>query len=139
MRNSGPCLKKATPWCINIVPLQRIGRTGLLYHWQGKSDDKPTVYMAHYDVVPAEGEAWEQPPFAGVISGGCLWGRGTLDTKGTLCAIMEAAEHLLAQGFVPENDIYLSFSGDEETNGSSAADIVDYLEAKGVKAAHGFG
>ncbi|NLY32988.1 MAG: M20/M25/M40 family metallo-hydrolase [Firmicutes bacterium] len=126
-------LKESYPLVHKHCPLQRIGRTGLLYHWQGKSDDKPTVYMAHYDVVPAEGEAWEQPPFAGVISGGCLWGRGTLDTKGTLCAIMEAAEHLLAQGFVPENDIYLSFSGDEETNGSSAADIVDYLEAKGVK------
>lgn len=125
----GECYPLVHQYC----PLQRIGRTGLLYHWPGKSSEQPTVYMAHYDVVPAEEEAWEQPPFAGVITEGCLWGRGTLDTKGTLCAILEGAEHLLSQGFVPANDIYLSFSGDEETNGASASDIVDYMAAKGIK------
>jgi carboxypeptidase PM20D1 len=126
-------LRDCYPLVHKYCSQQRIGRTGLLYHWQGKGNDKPTVYMAHYDVVPAEEDAWEQPPFAGVITDGRLWGRGTLDTKGTLCGIMEGAEHLLAQGFVPENDIYLSFSGDEETNGASAAEIVEYLGARGIK------
>ena len=112
---------------------QRVGRRGLLYRWPGKDQGKPTVFMAHYDVVPAEPEGWTHPPFAGVIDGGCLWGRGTLDTKGTLCAIMEGAEQLLARGFVPENDIYLSFGGDEEVNGSGAAGIVDYLREQGVR------
>lgn len=111
----------------------RIGRTGLLYHWKGKSNEKPTVYMAHYDVVPVDIDQWENPPFEGVIKDGYLWGRGTLDTKGTLCGIMEAAEKLISEGFIPENDIYLSFSGEEETNGSSALDIVEYLKEKGVK------
>lgn len=112
---------------------RRIGRTGLLYRWPGKSSISPTVYMAHYDVVPAAEEDWEHPPFAGVIRDGYLWGRGALDTKGTLCAIMEGAEHLLVQGFVPANDIYLSFAGDEEVNGAGAADIVDYLLEQGVR------
>lgn len=110
-----------------------IGRTGVLYHWKGKSSEKPTVYMAHYDVVPVEADQWEQEPFEGVIQDGYLWGRGTLDTKGTLCGIMEAAEKLMEENFIPENDIYLSFSGDEETNGPSAPAIVDYLKEKGVQ------
>jgi carboxypeptidase PM20D1 len=126
-------LQECYPQVHRHCQLQRVGRTGLLYHWPGKSAEKPTVYMAHYDVVPAEEDTWEQPPFAGVIKDGCLWGRGTLDTKGTLCAIMEASEHLIGQGFIPANDIYLSFSGDEETNGASASEIVDVLAANGIK------
>ena len=47
-------------------------------------------------------------------------GKGALDTKGTLCGIMEAAEHLIRQGFVPKNDIWFSFSGDEENYGRPA-------------------
>lgn len=126
-------LKNSYPWVHKECEFQRIGRTGLLFRWPGKSSDKPTVYMAHYDVVPAPEDSWEHPPFAAVIADGYLWGRGTLDTKGTLCAILEGAEHLLTQGFVPANDIYLSFSGDEETNGPSTPAIVDYLEAKGIR------
>lgn len=120
-------LKERYPLVHEHCRLNKVGRTGLLYRWPGKSSARPTVYMAHYDVVPAEAEAWEHPPFAGIIASGCLWGRGTLDTKGTLCGIMEGAEHLISQGFIPENDIYLSFAGDEEVNGTGAASIVDYL------------
>lgn len=113
--------------------LEHIGRSGLLYHWKGKSSRKPAVFMSHYDVVPVNKDQWDKEAFAAIIEDGVLWGRGTLDTKATLCGIMEAAEHLIGDGFVPENDIYLSFSGDEETNGASAKDIVAFLEDKGVK------
>lgn len=113
--------------------LNYIGRTGVLYHWKGKNSDKAVVFMAHYDVVPANEEQWEKGAFSGLVKEGYIWGRGTLDTKGTLCGIMEAAEILIGDGYLPENDIYLSFSGDEETNGESARSIVDYLEKKGVK------
>ncbi len=110
-----------------------VGRTGVLYHWKGKSHKKPIVLMAHYDVVPAIEGQWDKEPFSAVIEDGHIWGRGTLDTKGTLCAIMEACEKLISEGFIPENDIYLSFSGDEETNGSSTNSIVEFLEEKGIR------
>lgn len=126
-------LREEYPRVNETCQLYYIGQTGILYHWRGKSSDKPVVFMAHYDVVPANSEAWEKDPFSASIEDGYIWGRGTLDTKGTLCGIMEAAERLMTDGFQPENDIYLSFSGDEETNGNSAVQIVDFLEAKGVK------
>ena len=72
-------------------------------------------------------EHWEKPPFAGIIEDGILWGRGTLDTKVTFNAIFSAANHLIAKGFQPENDIYFAFSGGEEVNGKGAVHIVDYF------------
>ena len=83
--------------------------------------------MAHYDVVPADEEKWEVPPFAGVIQDGRLWGRGTLDTKATVNGILSAANYLIRKGFKPEQDIYFAFSGSEEINGEGAAQIVDYF------------
>ena len=105
---------------------------GLLYKWEGKSHDAPSVYMAHYDVVPVSEEGWEKPPFDGIIEDGVLWGRGTLDTKVTFAGALFAANHLIGEGFVPENDIYLAFSGCEEVNGLGAKHIVDYFDENGI-------
>lgn len=110
-----------------------IGDTGILYHWTGKSPAAPIVLMSHYDVVPAEDASWEIPPFEGAVLDGVVWGRGTLDTKCTLLSVMESAELLIKEGFIPENDIYFSFSGDEEVSGTSAPAIVDYLKEKAIQ------
>lgn len=64
-----------------------------------------------------------------------LWGRGTLDDKGALVAILEAVETLVAEGFAPAADVYLSFGHDEETVGSGAQAIAAALRGRGVRPA----
>ncbi|MBR2672555.1 MAG: M20/M25/M40 family metallo-hydrolase [Oscillospiraceae bacterium] len=128
-------LKDRFPKLNETCELKRFDRTGVLYRWKGKNEGDPTVLMSHYDVVPVEEEQWDKPPFAGIIEDGVLWGRGTLDNKNTLCGIMEAAENLISQGFVPDKDIYFAFAGDEEINGTGADAIVSYFKECGIRPA----
>ncbi|WP_260980427.1 M20/M25/M40 family metallo-hydrolase [Microbacterium paludicola] len=115
------------------LTLERHTDFGLLFHWRGRSDAAPLVLMAHYDVVPVdESDAWTHPPFAGVIADGRVHGRGALDDKGPLIVILEAVENLLAAGFTPARDVYLSFGGNEETFGAAAAEIAQSLQQRGV-------
>ena len=125
-------LPELYPHIYNACTFTRFPNRGLLFHWKGKSSDKPSVMMSHYDVVPVVEEMWEKPPFAGILEDGVLWGRGTLDTKVTLNGALSAADYLVQQGFIPEQDIYFAFSGGEEVNGLGASRIVDYFEEKGI-------
>lgn len=120
------------PHVIEHCTLTRLPDRALLFRYEGRRHDAPSVMMAHYDVVPAAEENWEKPPFAGIIEDGVLWGRGTLDTKVTFNGVLSAAEALLSQGFVPEQDIYFAFSGGEEVNGPGAAHIVEYFRANQI-------
>ena len=88
--------------------------------------------MSHQDVVPAEGE-WLHPPFSGDIADGKVWGRGTSDTKCSVMAFFQAAEELLAQGYVPPQDVYLSSSCTEEWAGPGCPKLVDELRRRGVR------
>jgi len=104
----------------------------LLYHWKGEQAGRPLVLMSHQDVVPAEGE-WEHGPFSGDIDGGKVWGRGAADTKCSVMAFFQAAEELLAAGYTPPQDVYLSSSCTEEWAGDGCPKIVAELERRGVK------
>lgn len=115
--------------------VERTGPRALLFRWPGTSGERPSVYMAHYDVVPVEEDRWQKPPFDAIVEDGILWGRGTLDTKGTLLGVLEAADQLIREGFVPQNDIYLSFGGDEEISGTGTPTNVALLRERGVSPA----
>lgn len=113
----------------------KLGDRNILFKWKGKNQDSPTVLMSHYDVVPVEEMYWTKPPFDAIIEQEILWGRGTLDTKGTLNGILEAVDILISQNFIPENDIYLAFGGDEETNGNGQIEIIEYMKNHNIKPA----
>ncbi|MEO7070896.1 MAG: M20/M25/M40 family metallo-hydrolase [Nostocoides sp.] len=116
------------------LDLTPIDRHGLLFHWQGRSAERPVVLMAHLDVVPVDESApWQHPAFSADVVDGAMWGRGTLDDKGCLVAICEAVERLLESDFVPAQDIWLSFGADEEVSGRCAPAAVEELRTRGVR------
>lgn len=125
-------LPQLFPHVYGTCKFHKLGERSLLFHWKGHSADAPGVLMAHYDVVPVNEELWSKPAFDGLIEDGCLWGRGTLDTKGTLVGVLEAADNLIAQGFVPQHDLYLAFAGDEEISGKGAPTIVEWFNQQGI-------
>lgn len=111
---------------------EKVSNKSLIYLWPGEDKTtSPVILMSHYDVVPTNDEEWSVDPFGGVIKDGYLYGRGTLDTKGTLNGVFSAVEHLIELNFIPKEDMYLCFSGNEETLSYGAPTIVDYFEEKG--------
>ena len=123
------------PRVFDVCSVWQLPDRALLLRWPGESDSAPTVLMAHFDVVPVDETQWEKPPFAGIIEDGVLWGRGTLDTKVTMNGILSAANHLIAKGYRPRQDIYFAFSGGEEVNGKGAVNIVNYFEKHKIQPA----
>lgn len=110
----------------------------LVYTWTGSDRGlAPIILMAHQDVVPVtpgtEGQ-WKHPPFSGAIADGAVWGRGSIDDKGSLIGLMEAIETLAAQGFTPKRTVILVLGGDEEVQGSGAQAAARLLKARGVSA-----
>ena len=107
-----------------------------LMRWPGKETPEPEaqglLLMNHLDVVEATGD-WKYPPFSGEIAEGKVWGRGTLDDKGPLWAMLQAAEELAAEGFVPEKDIWLESACTEEIAGNGAEDFAKNFYEKGYK------
>ena len=81
---------------------------------RGRGLDKPLLFMGHLDVVEALREDWNRDPFVLTEQDGWLYGRGTIDMKGQVAAMLAALITLKQQGFVPERDIILALSADEE-------------------------
>ncbi|EAR25152.1 hypothetical protein A20C1_01151 [marine actinobacterium PHSC20C1] len=130
-------LRKLYPLCHSRLERETVLEHSLVFRWRGRSSNEPSVLLAHYDVVAATNEGWKRPPFAAELSGKgeeqLIWGRGTLDNKGSVVAILEAVESQLEAGLVPAQDLYLCFGHDEETHGTGSSAIVDLLEKRGVK------
>ena len=130
-------LEETYPAFHNVAMRETVNHS-LLYRWPGKNGNaKPVGLLAHIDVVPAENvenSAWTHPPFSGAIADGYIWGRGTLDDKGSLIAMLEAAERLTAAGFTPARDVYFLFGHDEEIGGDDGAGaIAALLKDRGIQ------
>ena len=117
-----------------------VAKYSLLYTWTGSDTTlDPILLMGHLDVVPVEAgteSKWTQPPFAGLVADGFVWGRGTLDDKASVIAILEAVEWLVGQGFEPRRTVYLAFGHDEELGGyQGAAAMAAILQERAGKLA----
>lgn len=132
-------LEATFPLTHATLSLKKINTYSLLYTWEGsEASKKPIIFMSHQDVVPVDEPTlkdWEADPFEGKISKTDIIGRGSMDDKASLIALLEAVELLLEESFKPSQTIYLAFGHDEEVGGSKgAAEIVKYLKSKDVQA-----
>lgn len=132
-------MARTYPYFHQAAKREVIGQS-LLYTWQGKNPAlKPILLMAHMDVVPiAPGteRSWSHAPFSGDVAGGYVWGRGSIDDKGALVMILEAAEILAQSGFVPERTILFAFGQDEEVGGDLGnGAIAATLASRGIRLA----
>ncbi|MEO0882136.1 MAG: M20 family peptidase [Pseudomonadota bacterium] len=131
-------LEETYPLTHEGLELEKVAGYSLLYRWPGTDQSlDPIVLMAHQDVVPVNigtERDWTGAPFTGEIIDGVVYGRGTLDDKGSLIAIMEAVEALLETGFRPQRTVYLMFGHDEEVSGAGAQAMFDLLASRGVRA-----
>jgi carboxypeptidase PM20D1 len=128
-------LKEVYPHVFANMEYQELSSREILFHLKGKQSDgkHAAIFMAHFDVVPAEESGWKEPAFEGIRKDGVLWGRGTIDTKGTLNGVLRGAEELFLHNEKPDHDFYFAFAGDEETGGGSAKLAVKYFQEHGIE------
>ncbi|MGW0180095.1 M20/M25/M40 family metallo-hydrolase [Nocardia sp. NPDC003345] len=129
-------LEESFPLVHADLELEKFGHSRL-YTWRGTDPSRTAaILLAHQDVVPAgDPPAWTHPPFAGVVDDEFIWGRGAIDDKSRVLAILEAVEAALAAGERPRHTVYLAFGHDEEVFGDSGAVLMAArLRELGVRA-----
>lgn len=130
-------LKNKYPLVHANLELEVVHNYTVLFTWAGTSSTTdPAVLMAHQDVVPIEEETitlWSVDPFAGTVKDDFIWGRGTVDDKINLIAILESVEKLLSEGFKPNGTVYLLFGHDEEIGGSGAKAVAQLFRERGIR------
>ncbi|MBN8842938.1 MAG: M20/M25/M40 family metallo-hydrolase, partial [Sphingomonadales bacterium] len=105
---------------IHILPHGETAAFVVRYRGDGSSGRKPILLLAHMDVVEAKREDWSYEPFRLTEDNGYFYGRGSADIKSGVAQLSTALIRLRAEGFVPDRDIILAFTGDEETTTESA-------------------
>jgi acetylornithine deacetylase len=79
------------------------------------------ILQGHVDVVPTGPlDMWSSPPFAPVVVGGRMSGRGSNDMKSGVCAMVFALDALCASGHAPASDVYVQTVTEEESTGNGA-------------------
>ena len=110
---------------IEIVPHEGVPgdqTVTMIARWRAdNATARPILLLAHMDVVEAKREDWKQDPFEFIERDGYFYGRGTLDNKAGVVGLTVTLLKLRQDGFRPNRDLVLVFTGDEETMGNGAA------------------
>ena len=131
-------LRTTYPNAHKVMTREVVAEHTLVYTWPGANPAlPPIVLMAHQDVVPvtpgSEGQ-WSHAPFDGVVADGAVWGRGSIDDKGSLVTLFEALDAVAASGFKPARTIIVVSGHDEEVRGVGARAAAALLKSRNVKA-----
>lgn len=92
------------------------GRGNLWARLEG-GDEPALILLQHTDVVPADPKYWTTDPLSGDIRDGYLWGRGTLDMKGTGMSQLATFVSLKRSSIALNRDLVLVATADEEAGG----------------------
>jgi len=103
---------------------------GLIVTYRGSGAKAPILFLGHTDVVEAKREDWERDPFTLIEENGYFFGRGTSDNKFGIAQLTAAFIQLKRQGFKPDRDLIIAFSGDEETDMATTQAMVKKLAAR---------
>jgi len=109
---------------MQIIPYEGLNgdkTAAFVFRWKAaKATKKPMLIIGHMDVVEAKREDWKQDPFQFIEKDGYFYGRGTSDMKNGIVATTLSLVKLKKEGFRPDRDIILYFTGDEETKMNGA-------------------
>jgi len=83
----------------------------------GTGAKKPILLLAHLDVVMALPTDWSTDPFKLVEKDGYYYGRGSIDDKAMASIFVANMIRYKKEGFVPDRDIILALTPDEEKSG----------------------
>jgi len=108
-----------------LAPADHPTKGNLVVRLKGTGKLKPVLYIGHLDVVEAAREDWGTDPYKLTEKDGWLYGRGTIDMKGQDASTLTALIRLRQEGYVPDRDIIVAFTADEEAGGD--ANGVDWL------------
>ena len=100
---------------INVVPETKFPKqVNVVVRIKGNGHGKPVMWICHMDVVDARSEDWSLPPYKFTEKDGYFYGRGTSDMKDEDAAVAASLIRLKKEGFVPDRDIIVAFTADEE-------------------------
>ncbi len=100
---------------VEVVPLGETASLIARYRGDGSSGKAPILLLGHMDVVEALSKDWQRPPFELTTDGVYFYGRGTIDNKFGVAQLTSTFIRLKKEGFVPNRDLVIAFSGDEES------------------------
>lgn len=86
---------------------------------------KPILLMAHLDVVDARKEDWSFDPYQFRELDGYYYGRGSLDDKAGAAMLVANFVRYRREGFVPDRDLIIVLTADEETTSNSIKWLVE--------------
>ncbi len=105
-----------------LGPNDRKGNLVARYRGTGSSGLKPILIIGHLDVVEARREDWTTDPFKFVEKDGYYYGRGTQDMKVSDAIVVTTFIRFKREGYVPDRDIILALTADEEGGKSNGVD-----------------
>jgi len=100
---------------VEVVPLGETASLIARYRGDGSSGKAPILLLGHMDVVEALAKDWERPPFELTRDDTNFYARGSVDNKFGVAQLTSTFIRLKKEGFVPNRDLIIAFSGDEES------------------------